>query len=578
MRTVGRALWLVAACCVSVACGEASRDAAPEVPPEPPSAAPRWVAISSRERLLVVRFDDVTRPEEVVLSAIADGEQSDSEQVYWSPTGEHLAFLTSAAGGAPTLWVASASDGFQRRALMQPESSVSAWGPALSQRALFWIGPNALVLRVPSEGGIAFYRVSVATLAPELIGSFENEPGDLGAATDNVLSAASRFGFLFTTGSRSRAELHYAAESGSPLRLGSALSMSGDGTHYDSAELVWAPDGRSANFWSTAVSDGAATSAVGQLGQYPVPDAEPPMLALEPDLEPKLGLVHLPRHLVVDAHPHGNLSYTEEVSGRALAPTGGAVAYTLRHSLSDDYRLLFGVPMGSSGVSGATALEGGVGHALPPQFGFLNAATLFYPELVPETDPAREPQVRCVLWRGGEKRELSVDRYAPATFRAIPDSDILYFVREDAARHADLFRVDLGDESARAEPIPLTGSVLLDSALPQGRTFGRGYGMLGGSDAGAALLVSTSTVAECRELGHQCETARWVVNLTTNGAITRLESRWLSATLNWAVDGSGLLAVDREGLSFVPSADYRGSFELSAEVGVMIVPDSWPPP
>ena len=66
--------------------------------------------------------------------------------------------------------------------------------------------------------------------------------------------------------------------------------------------------------------------------------------------------------------------------------------------------------------------------------------------------------------------------------------------------------------------------------------------------------------------------------LTTNGAITRLESRWLSATLNWAVDGSGLLAVDREGLSFVPSADYRGSFELSAEVGVMIVPDSWPPP
>jgi hypothetical protein len=141
-----------------------------------------------------------------------------------------------------------------------------------------------------------------------------------------------------------------------------------------------------------------------------------------------------------------------------------------------------------------------------------------------------------------------------------------------------VFRVDLADESARAEPVSLTGSVLLDSALPQGRTFSRNYGLLGGSDAGTALLVSTSTAADCRELGHQCETARWVADLRTNGAVVQLAPRWLEATMNWAVDGSGLLAVDREGLSFVPSTGYRGSFPLSAQVGTPIVPDSWPVP
>jgi hypothetical protein len=516
--------------------------------------APRWAALSSWERLLVVRFDDVTRPEEIVLSALADGEKVDSEQVYWSPTGEHVAFLTSDTEGALSLWLASASDGFARRAVAQPESPVLQWSLAQSGRGLFWIGRNTLALRVPNDQGIAFYRVPVATLAPELIGSFQGDPGDPGAAASNVLSAASRFGFLFTAGARAQAELYYAGENGPPRRLGSALLASGDGAHYASAELLWSPDGKRANFWSTAVSvQDPSSGASGQSRRYSVLDAEPPELELEPGVEPKIGLVHLPRNLLVDAHPNGNLSYTDEVSGRALASEGGAIAYALRHAVEPyDYRLLFGVPDPISTVAGMQALEGGVGHTAPPQFGFLDASTLFYPEFLPAIDSTQESTVRCVVWRAEQKRELSLDRYAPATFRAIPGSEILYFVRENAARTAQVFRVDLADESARAEPVSLTGSVLLDSALPQGRTFSRNYGVLGGSDAGTALLVSTSTAADCRELGHQCETARWVVDLRTNGAVVQLAPRWLEATLNWAVDGSGLLAVDREGLSFVP--------------------------
>jgi hypothetical protein len=542
--------------------------------------APRWAALSSWERLLVVRFDDVTRPEEVVLSALADGEKVDPEQVFWSPTGEHVAFLTSDAEGALSLWLASASEGFVRRAVAQPKSSVLRWSLALSGRGLFWIGRSTLVLRVPTEQGVAFYRVPVATLAPELLGSFQDDPGEAGTAASQVLNAASPFGFLFTAGSRSQSALYYAGESGPPRRLGSALSASGDGAHYSSAELLWSPDGQSANFWSSAVSVADASGGFpGQIGRYSVLDAEPPALELEPDVEPKIGLVHLPRNLVVDAHPHGNIPYTDEVSGRALAPEGGAIAYTISRSLEpDDYRLVLGVPDPTSTLVGMRVLDGGVGHSLPPQFGFLDASALFYPEFSPAADPAQEPTVRCVVWRAGQRRELSVDRYTPATFRAIPGSELLYFVRQNVAGRAQVFRVDLSDESARAEPVSLTGSVLLDSALPQGRTFSRNYGLLGGSDAGTALLVSTSTAADCRELGHQCETARWVADLRTNGAVVQLAPRWLEATMNWAVDGSGLLAVDREGLSFVPSTGYRGSFPLSAQVGTPIVPDSWPVP
>jgi hypothetical protein len=580
MLTVGRELWLAAACFLLAACGETSRTARPEAPPEPPSLAPRWVALSSWDRLLVVRFDDVTRPEEVVLSGVDDGEKVDAESVYWSPTGEHVAFLTSDAEGAPSLWLASASDGFARRAVPQPEGTALPLSTALNDRALFWIGQDTLALRVTNEQGVAFYRVPVATREPELLGSFQDDPGEPGTVVSHVLSAASRFGFLFTVGSHTQAELYYAGESGPPRRLGAALSASGDGAHYASAELLWSPDGQSANFWSTAVSvEDPSSNLPGQTRRYSVPDAEPPALELEPETEPKIGLVHLPRNLVVDAQSHGSLTYTDEVSGRALAPEGGAIAYTVRHSLEpDDNRLVFGIPGLTSPLVGTRVLDGGVGHALPPQFGFLDAATLFYPEFVPASEPAQEPAVRCILWRAEQKRELSVDRYTPATFRAIPRSQLLYFVRENAARKAQVFRVDLADESARAEPLSLTGSVLLDSTLPQGRTFSRSYGVLGGSDRGTALLVSTSTAADCRELGHRCETARWVADLSMNGPVIQLAPRWLDATLNWAVDGSGLLAVDREGLSFVPSTDYRGSFALSAQVGTPILPDSWPAP
>jgi hypothetical protein len=223
-------------------------------------------------------------------------------------------------------------------------------------------------------------------------------------------------------------------------------------------------------------------------------------------------------------------------------------------------------------------LDRGLGRAPPPTFGFLGASTLFYPELIPAADPAAEPSVRCMVWQAGEKRELSVDRYSPDTFRGVAGTELLYFVRENKARRAEVFSVDLADVAARAEPISLPGSVLLDSVLPQGHTLGAGFGLFGGSDAGSALLVSTSTADECSSLGHRCETARFVAELSGERRAFELEPRWLYASLGWAVDGSGLLAVDGEGLHFVPSGDYRGSFALSAEVGTLLVPDRWPAP
>ena len=140
----GRVAWLWVFCGLLAACGETSRSEAPgEAPAVPPSVAPRWLALQSSESLRVVRFDDVTAPEEVTLSTRADGEHADFERVYWSPSGEHLAFVIDDADGNGSLWLASASDGFARRAVSQPRSGglePASWGPFPTDRALFWIG------------------------------------------------------------------------------------------------------------------------------------------------------------------------------------------------------------------------------------------------------------------------------------------------------------------------------------------------------------------------------------------------------------------------------------------------------
>lgn len=546
----------------------------------PPDVAPRWLALATSEELLVVRFDDVTRTEEVTLSARVDGEQVDPALVYWSPSGEHVAFVTTDSAGAPSLWLASANDGFARRAVAQPPPGEQAavWGPAPSDRALFWIGPSAFVLRVPSDEGIAFYRVAVDSLVSEWLGSYVHEADEFGWAEDNVLSAASRFGFLFSAGSRSQADLLFAGETGAPRRLGRALSAIGDPAHYAAAELVWAPDGESAAFWTRAVGDEPSFSPVST--QFSLADAEAPALELEANGHPAIGLVHVPRGLYVDAHPHGNLTFSYEFVGRALAPQGAAVAYTLRHQrLKPAYQLISGVPRSLPPVPGSSphGIEGGVGSL--PQFGFLDATSLIYPKVVPSPDSTAEISIQCVVRRGGEERVISVDRYAPNYFAALAGSERLFFVREDVARRAQLFAVDLGEPSAMAAPVPLPGSVLRDSVLPQGHTWPTApsaYGTQGGSDAGLSLLVSTSTAKE--ECWQVCETQRFVVDLSHGVDVSELEPRWLYAPVNWAVDGSGLLAVDKQGLSFVPSTGFRGSFLLSAKVGAAIIPDRWPLP
>lgn len=455
-----------------------------------------------------------------------------------------------------------------------PAAAVEDWGPGTAMRGLFWIGSDTFALRIPTADGIEFYRISVSTLLPESLGLFGNEPD--GDAWSNVVSAASPFGFVFSTGSRSNPKLYLADEQGPPRLLGSALVASGDGEHYASAELVWAPDGKRADFWTTATGEEPAGAPYSQ-SQCGSADAEAPVLTLEPQAALPVGLVHMPRNLIVDADPHGSVTFTEEVGGRALAPEGGAVAFSLHHGASaDSYRLLARIPNQATSSFDEHQLEGGLGKSFPPSFGFLDETTLFYPKFVPAPDPDMDPSVRCMLWQAGQEREFSVAGYAPDELRAIPGTQLLYFVRSDRPPDAELFRVDVSDSAARAEPIPLAGAVVRQSLLPQGRTAGLGFGTFNGSAAGSALLVSTSTVDDCQYTGQGCETARFGVELAGERRTFELEARWLHASLDWAVDGSGLLATTQNGLSFVPSGAYRGSFPLAAEAGTVVSPDRWP--
>jgi hypothetical protein len=574
--------WLGLLCLLSFGCGQTTADHASSSTDErvePPGVAPRWTALVTRERLLVVRFDDVTQPETVELSSAANGERVDEGQVFWSPTGAHVAFLTGVPSdvdgrGPRSLWVASAGDGFARRAVEVPAAAVEDWGPSTAMRGLFWIGSDTFALRLPTADGIEFYRTSVGALLPESLGLFGDEPD--GDAWSNVVSAASPSGFLFSTGSRSNPKLYLAEEQGPPRLLGSALVASGDGEHYASAELLWAPDGKRADFWTTATGEEPGVAPYSQ-SQYGISDAEAPVLTPEPEAALAVGLVHMPRNLIVDADPHGSVTFTEEVGGRALAPEGGSVAFSLHHEAkAESYRLLARIPNETTSSFDALQIDGGLGKSFPPSFGFLDKTSLFYPKFVPGPSPDAEPSARCVLWQAGQERELSVARYAPDEFRSIPGTQLLYFVRSDHPPGAELFRVDVSDSAPRAEPIPLAGAVVRHSLLPQGRTAGFGYGTFGGSPAGSALLVSTSTADDCEYTGRGCETARFVVELAGERRTFELEARWLQASLDWAVDGSGLLATTQSGLSFVPSGAYRGSFPLAAEAGTVVSPDRWP--
>jgi hypothetical protein len=61
--------------------------------------------------------------------------------------------------------------------------------------------------------------------------------------------------------------------------------------------------------------------------------------------------------------------------------------------------------------------------------------------------------------------------------------------------------------------------------------------------------------------------------------LIQLDDRWtLARRVQWAVDGSGLLATTDEGLHYIPGPSYMGSYELSRGIIVEFhSPDQWSP-
>ncbi len=547
---------------------EMSGDVEAVPPANLPALAPRWVAVFTRDdaeppnpRLSIVRFDDPLEPETFALAGSAE-EYVTQDWVRWSPSGSHVAFVTCDRERLlPSLSVASATDDFERRAIGAPlqfEATTEAGcRDVMSYNSIAWMGSDTLFAVILSSDQMLYYRIPVGSGEPELIGEIDSRQP----------FTASPFGVLYTLGTSSGVwDLWFAGETGEPQRMGTkpeALLFTRQGP------LTWSPDGQRAWWWTHWPDDGSPTAATHGGGELP-----PPQVEIVPDQIPKIGRIHVPTGLVVDQHPHGDLSAAYEFNGYATSPTGAAVAYAVYRRPVAAYAAERHLTIVRD--SGQTPIREGIGSSTQSIVGFIDDESLFFSVSREPQEPDGDRSVAIVVEQGGVSRELSVDRYAPRYMDVLRQSNRLFFARQSAERRASLWTVNLDDAEARAEPVVLEGSVIGDSLLKQGQIQPALYDKPAEAERGQALLVATSDDDECLEINRGCQTARWVVNFDGGPSIAQLQDRWVPAVVSWSPDGTGLVAVAEDGLSYIPGPDYRGWVQLEPGAVSMVVPVKWP--
>jgi hypothetical protein len=271
---------------------------------------------------------------------------------------------------------------------------------------------------------------------------------------------------------------------------------------------------------------------------------------------------------VADVHPHGNLVFSNEFRGRALAATGPGYAYAVYRDGNAAVD-----PGGRIVVRAESAFEvtDGSGHGIRQSFGFLDDRRFFYSRVIDGGDSG-ESEVQVVLRTDGVERILSTARYDPAHLLGFAQQVRVVFARSEADRRSRLWTVDLADTEVQAEEVPLDGPVVLDSLLEWGETRPSEPGTPVNA-LGPVVLLAISDDIECRYLG--CHTGWAVVDFRDGIVVTPIESDLARASAGWAPDGSGLLAI-AGGLRFIPGPSYRGSFELHPDVTDMLAPRRWP--
>lgn len=529
-----------------------------------PPPAPRWAAVwtpsesePSVSDVSILRFDDVGRPEVFELADGAD-ELIRKEWVSWSPEGTHLALLSCDRDTLiPSLFVASASDDFERRSVdleFEPTTEPGC-GDVEVLNSVSWMGPDTLFAAVLSQEQKLYHRIGVENLEVELLGSIAySQP-----------FTTSPFGALYVLGTPEVSwDLWFAAETGEPRRMGTkpdALLFTSNGP------LTWGPDGQSATWWTQWPADSSSADVTS--GSTTAPQFE-----IVPGQLPKVGHIHIPTGLVVDRHPKGDLSTSFEFLEMAVSPLGSVIAYAIYRrpvaSFGADQRITLIRDGNSSPISG------GVGAYGRATFGFLDEERFFYSSGREPQEPDGDRSVAVVLRTGTEVRELSVDRYAPFHFDAFRNENRLYFVRTGVDRHTSLWSVDVGDPNARAEQVSIEGSVVQDSVLKQGQVQPLPYHDVEEAELGQALLLASSDDDECKELQRGCQTARWVVSFETGVEVVQLNDAWLEGIVSWAPDGLGLIVLSTSGLSYVPGPSYRGSISVGPDVVGMVLPTRWP--
>jgi len=278
---------------------------------------------------------------------------------------------------------------------------------------------------------------------------------------------------------------------------------------------------------------------------------------------------------MVDYHPKGNLSTSYEFRTRAFSPHGSSLAYGIFRkgvaSFETDSRVVLITD------DDAVSLPKGITNS--GSFSLLDEETLLFARFAPELDPEGERITQYIVRQRQQERIIGEGGFGPYSFDGFSQSERLFFVGGDRDE-LQLWTVQLNDPNARAESVPLDGSVITDSVLKQGRARPPPYQGTAQTDVGQALLLATSESDECYFVSQRCQMARWVVTFEPSVQVIRLDDLWLKGTVTWAPDGSGLLVegetVGEDGLSFIPAPTYRGSFELEPGALSVHLPERWP--